>query len=906
MTTIEAPPRPADSVDKAPAPRPGSARSRVVRAWPIALRLARREVQRRPGRTILVMLLVVLPVCAMTAGSVLVRSDTSAAFFANGFANGTSITATPGFEEGQGVDNSLTIFHPGVSVAVADEPVVPRDPFSDEQVAALREAFDGRAEVVHTTRVYTDVASSSATEFLELAQWPLQVSDQTVDDVFAFDSGRPPASANEVLLSRNIAEAFDVEVGDQLVLTIPERSWEVVGIMRDRASYSNRLAFVGALDRADIVPDALDDLVIVKPFGEPTRSELVALKDEVALTLDTDSTFVNDESILYGHFEDDQVKSLAWGWVGGVVSLIAVGVVISAAFATSARRQMATVGQLSANGAPVKVIERSLALQGSWTGALGAMLGIGLGLLAVFAAWPMFEELVGYELPDRSVSVFDLAIIAATATMAATVAALLPAKSAARVPVLTALAGRRPVGAIPRWFVPVGVLAMAGGLGLLTLVTIASQRDGGGDLASLVSVVGAVSVMGGLICISPVLIEAAGRIGHRWPGSVLLAVRSLVRQRTRSAAVVSAIAVVMALTTAGLTGLGVAQAESEANTVANRTIKAQPHGPLTDGEISFEPIPQTLVDEVAALVPNAERIDVPAVPIDVPGFAPDGYQITATVATNEVLPLLGLSDAAVANLRASGIASAGSVGEFGVAEDLGGMAMIGWDDVGDGVVWFDFLVTPEWVAERSLDTFTAQVVWVNDTALTAGQRDGANSIASGGRAVGFAFMSVLDEAGFETSPDARIAAGWSAFHTARGDVGFPWDTVKLAALGTALALVLGVVSIGLGLAAVESRDERSVLHVVGAPPAVLRWVAAAKAWVLTSSAALVAVPVGFVVVWAIRAASRGEFGAHAGVPWLAVSSLTILVPALAAAGAWLGSTVAQRFSPVTASRMRLD
>ena len=198
------------------------------------------------------------------------------------------------------------------------------------------------------------------------------------------------------------------------------------------------------------------------------------------------------------------------------------------------------------------MIERSLALQGSWTGALGAIAGIALALAAVTAGWGLFEEFVGAELPSRNISIFDLVVVGLTATIAATIAAFLPARSAARVPVLTALAGRRPVRKVPKWMAPVGLLGFVGGLGLLALVAFAS-RDGSNDnIAAGVAVVGSVSVMVGLLCVSPALIEAASKLGHRWPGPLLLAVRSLARQRTRSSAVVSAIAVVMALTTAGL------------------------------------------------------------------------------------------------------------------------------------------------------------------------------------------------------------------------------------------------------------------------------------------------------------------------------------------------------------------
>ena len=62
----------------------------------------------------------------------------------------------------------------------------------------------------------------------------------------------------------------------------------------------------------------------------------------------------------------------------GTVALTAAGIVIAAAFATGARRQLTTVGLLSANGAPPAMIRRVLFLQGAIAGAAGSLVGLGL------------------------------------------------------------------------------------------------------------------------------------------------------------------------------------------------------------------------------------------------------------------------------------------------------------------------------------------------------------------------------------------------------------------------------------------------------------------------------------------------------------------------------------------------
>lgn len=844
------------------------------------------------------MLLIVIPVCFMTIGSVLVRSDLNGANWQM-FERENSLSATPGFEGIDAVGPDGTVLQGGlVEDTDGHRPLVQRGPFTDDQLAALRSAIGDRGEVLDVTEVYSEIATPTTNQNVRLAEWPAGVSEPVAESALAFDTGRYPTAPNEVLLSRSVADTFGVNVGDELVLSEPQRRWEVAGIARSRSYYGDSFVFVGSLDRSDIVAERLHNRVLVLPSGDPSLGEVEALGIDVRIALNTTEVYVNRWGSSSSAARED-VKALAWGWIGGVVSLIAVGVVISAAFATSARRQLATVGQLSANGAPTKVIERSLALQGSWTGVLGSTLGIGLGLLLVLGAWGQFEELVGYDLHDRNIALLDLAVIAVTATFAATMAALFPAKSAARVPVLTALAGRRPAGEVPRWLAPLGLLASAAGLGLLALVAIASRRGEGGDLAALVAVVGSVFIVIGLLCISPVLLEIAGRIGRRWPGSLLIAVRSLVRQRTRSSAVVSAIAVVMALTTAGLTGLGIAQTEVEAATITNRTIRAERAGELD------QPISEQLVDQVDAVVPDAERIEVQSVRYDPNTIEAQDYVPAMVVASADVLPLLGLSDSDVDRLQEAGIGfSSWTSDEFGSALGVDRPAVL--EPNGAVVVWFEFVVTPEWAAQRDLDPYTSAVLWINDTVLSADQIQQTNEL--GGYRVESAFLSVLAERppSAATTNGESMDGNWYVYNTANSGIGFPWGIARLVALGAALLLVSGVVAIGLGLAAVESRDERSVLHVAGARPSVLRRVAAAKTWVLTTLAAVVAVPTGFIAVGVFWAAGKDQLDPQAGVPWIAVMSLLIIVPIMATAASWIGSAVASRLRPVTASRMRLD
>ena len=132
-----------------------------------------------------------------------------------------------------------------------------------------------------------------------------------------------------------------------------------------------------------------------------------------------------------------------------------------------------------------------------------------------------------------------------TGIVAATVAAFVPARTAARVPVLSALAGRRPLGALPRWIVPIGVALFASGVFVLVLVGIAS-RNTGGDALALAAVFGGLLVLSGACCVSPVVVASLAHLGGRLRRGGRVAVRSVVRNRARSAAVVMALAAINA------------------------------------------------------------------------------------------------------------------------------------------------------------------------------------------------------------------------------------------------------------------------------------------------------------------------------------------------------------------------
>ena len=322
------------------------------------------------------------------------------------------------------------------------------------------------------------------------------------------------------------------------------------------------------------------------------------------------------------YYDPNSLKTgMAWGFVAGVLALVAVGIIVAAAFATSARRQLVTIGQLSSNGASESVVRRTLALQGTWTGVVGAIVGVVSGLVIL----PVTRSIVAHHIVNHEIrgfrfSVFDLIIIFVTAVVAATVAAAAPARSAARVPVMAALAGRRPTGAPAKWLVPTGLALLTGGLGLVAVAALGAKGDtNGSNIWPLLVVIGVTAMVFGTCCAAPLVVEKVGGLGRRASISWRMALRSLARSRSRSSAVVAAIAVAVGGATAvaaiAETSMKFDDQCCPATMPADAILVygvpspsvSSDSGDLTDyGPLTDVTVPQDVLRAVVAIAPGAE------------------------------------------------------------------------------------------------------------------------------------------------------------------------------------------------------------------------------------------------------------------------------------------------------------
>ena len=572
-----------------------------------------------------------------------------------------------------------------------------------------------------------------------------------------------------------------------------------------------------------------------------------------------------------------------------------LGVVVASAFAISGRRQLVAVGQLSASGASQRTLVRTFGLAGALAGAVGVVTGF-VGAVSLYSWRPQW-----FGDGDPRVVWLDVVVIATTAIVVATVAALAPTRSLTRVSVLRALAGRRPVGAVPSWLNRVGIALFLGGL-LVTLIATRAGADGGGSGAGMLVALGMIATVLGVCALAPRIVDHLGGLAARRGGSVRLAARSATRHRPRAAALLASLLVVgMAVT--GVAAMAEEQLQQDeairAETPFSRTdlvwvtsyVISSLEDEYASGYVRVEP--STLAD-LPTLRSRAEQAIGPASWTSAslayqPAIAdPYGQPPVALVATDEVLDLLGLAPSA----RAA------------IAGADGAVTLDRYDNRRDDV----------------LTTYSSEIGFDLPWALLDPQHAEGNGWAVVPNAVEFGVaandLSVnnarkvweLTDAVFDErlvyfgGESSGVQTSWSVANHVDERFRLTPTQGRLILLGVSLLLVMLLISIGMALWAVESRDERDVLVAIGASPATMVRIAGWRAGGLTLGAMLIAVPMGLVVSWAVAQAARGSVV----TPWLLAGLLLSVVPVVIGVGAFACSALAQRLRPVRMSTLSLD
>ncbi|HJP77259.1 MAG TPA: FtsX-like permease family protein [Pseudonocardiaceae bacterium] len=645
----------------------------------------------------------------------------------------------------------------------------------------------------------------------------------------ALDSGRYPHGANEIAVTTGTQTLFDLHQGSDW--PIAGRTFRVVGIVEN----PNNLQ---------------DNFALVAPSQLPAPSEISLLfnGEPGHFTPPADATSV----LNYSPQPDFRAEVIVLAM--GVLGLMFVGLLASAGFAVLAQRRLRAIGMLGALGATEGHIRLVMLANGAIVGVVAATAGGLAGFLAWLGYAPVVEELGEHRVDRLALPWWLLAAALLLAVLTSIVAAWWPARSAARVPVVTALANRPSEPAPARRFAVAGA-----GLIVIGLVGLAFVRD---LQSRSLAVGGLVLTIIGSLFLAPLLIAALGRIGARTPVASRIAFRDLARYRARSSAALAAISIAVAIAAAisvELTGrtlnvlddVGPSLADNE---LAYYTMASGAHDPgqrdaVTELAATLHAtsvLPLTKPKDIALQTIDANKVtdstgQIDALTPDILrryGIDPNSISADADLVTSRAglaeLPDLVLSD------RQRSIAHP-------VIQTISALPGLKNEP--------SLLITPH--AMRTLGITAEADGWLITTPqpLTSDEINLA-------RQLGLRHDSAIQTTA--SAPSMTVLGNW--------------------ATGVGIALALGVLAMMIGMIRRETLADRRTLTAVGASPGTRRRLAGLTAGSLAFLGALTGTAVAYA---GLLSYYRSELDTFGHPPVLALLAILVGLPAMATVGGWL-------------------
>lgn len=531
---------------------PGSGRGGA--RWRVALRLARRESGRSRGSSVLIVALIALPIMTLTG--------TLAAF------TSTIPTAEQYLSAQLGQTQTQIHVAAPVGTRLRQSPTSP-DMFLPEDDQASRDTptptdqtpVDPATLLPAGTRVLK-ISTATVTAITPggIATFPALVG-RAGDAVFAgrYDvtAGYAATDGSEALATASALDRLDLGIGDTLRLRDPDRSFTITGII-DVADQPRRTEtlVLPAAEPGELTGARwfLPDLALSWPEIQKLNADgVTALSRPVALDPPGVGGFLDQPLVTTA---SRIVPFLTPGAIG--IAFVAYQVILlaGAAFAVGARRQQRSLATVASVGATARDLRRIVMAQGIVLGAAGAVVGVGLGLVA---GW-----IVTLLLTDGSRTLFwgftpnpwITAAIAVFAVLVGITAALLPARTAARFDVLAALRGARTPqrvnSARPVWgsiLIVVGIgLTVLGTVGMLVLQSdtdLARSSSTPRNAAMISIVVGAVVAQLGVIVAAHWLLSVLSRPLARFGLGARIASRDAAANAARSVPAIASIAAVV-------------------------------------------------------------------------------------------------------------------------------------------------------------------------------------------------------------------------------------------------------------------------------------------------------------------------------------------------------------------------
>ncbi len=385
-------------------------------------------------------------------------------------------------------------------------------------------------------------------------------SSDILDPLVHLAAGKAPVGPDDVALDATTADqlgllgADGAPTKDARVDLADGSSLAVVGVVTSDSSYDNGgLTLVTGPDtrllndrqRTRLARSAFVDL------PDLTSSQLHDLARDLAATgvmMQPRDAIVHPEAWHLGERSDVDVTPILVGALCILVGLLEVVLLVGAAFAVAARRQVRDLGLLAANGGAGGDVRRVLLAQGIVLGIGSSLVGVAAGLGVFRVGIPLWEGISGSEMWRQEIDWRAVIVIAVLGSLTSVAAALLPGWNVGRLTPVAALSGRFPVrsgeskahrGAFV--LAGLGLLLVAGG-GWMTARAFA-PRASESPLGAYLVFLGLVLMVAGTVWATPYVVRQAARSGQALPLAGRYAFRDAGRHRFRSAAATMALTI---------------------------------------------------------------------------------------------------------------------------------------------------------------------------------------------------------------------------------------------------------------------------------------------------------------------------------------------------------------------------
>jgi len=861
-----------------------------VSAWRLPLRLARRDALRHRARSALVLVMIALPVLAVTAADVLLQTS--------------SLSGPESVDRRMGAAQALVSVTEGTkSVEQPPDPdgccptvVSGNGPVpTAEQVSSL---LDG-APLVELRRGEIDFRTPKGQTPVDATE--VDLTDPLARGLFDLTSGRLPRAAGEVVVNAAVLR-FGYRLGGTLDLTGDDGLADptIVGVA-ESTTLRTYPAAAGPIGSLGIDPAGTTQwLVGGGPVSWPTVRQLNGIGATVA------SRAVIDDPPPTSQWppdvqQDSSSDSTTVAVVGLIVIMALIEVVLLAgpAFAVTARKQQHSLALMAATGGTPKQSRRVVVASALVLGGAAAVAGVGLGIGVARLLQPLLQHRSDQWFGPFEVPWLHLLGVAGFGMLSAFLAAVVPAHLASRQDVVAVLAGRRG-DRPPSLRSPLLGLVLVG-VGVLGSALGATQPSG-----EMLIAASAIPAVLGMVLLVPVVLAGLARLSGRLPLVLRYAVRDANRHRTRTVPAVAAVAA----TVAGVVALGIGLTSDQAENRETYT----PTLASGVGIVTSPPPPQSADRQTDAAPWSALRAVVTR-------ELPDA-RVTDAIGLSETDAYTELRVGAVPLLYSYGSSVGAGVM---VSDDALPLGLIGISK-GDaarasaalrsgGAVAFTNTDRPDGTVTLVSHTFNTDTGADTDSARTRAQATFVTVPRSWSGPAGVVSSAVAMRLGRQPTTVALAVSGhitpaqqesvnegvaavspYASMYVERGYQ--PDDATVIVQLVLVLlgaVLMLGGTLTATFLALSDARPDLATLSAVGASPRTRRGVAAAYAVVVGLVGAVLGAAVGFIpgiaVTWPLTSAGYDSSGVggvitntgpYLDIPWLMVLGLVVVLPAVTA------------------------